>query len=331
MKIINPHFFWLFLTLVPLLYIFIANFRRSYYSLSQIICMQNKDLIRRSFYIKKFLSFFCLFLSFFSILLSLIGFSIREVSIRERISDIDICFVLDISNSMLAKDHNESSRLNVAKEVIEALGNRFHRKGYNFSMAVFKGKSEILLPLTTNSLFLNNTLQQVSPFMIESIGSQIFESLEQARKVFLENSHQKVIFLITDGQDTGKYKKDVLKGLVLNGIKLFILGVGGDKPISFFNINSQLVKDKQGNLILSRQESNYLKRIALDAEGIYYDLYQDEKLNVIGEIENFLFSLGLKRSFEILISLYRYFLIVAAASLILHLVVTRLPWKGGNR
>lgn len=328
MRILHPSYLFLLLVLIPLFFIAWFNFKRSYQFLKLGNHYQEKQKILDTFLIKKVLSFFSLFLSLIFLILALSGFSKREVIIKEIHSEVDIVFLLDISNSMLTKDHLGISRLEESKKLISQLTNRFQRKNYYFSLVGFKGTAETFLPLSSNFYFLDNLLKEVSPLMINSRGSNLFAGIKESYRHFNNSERQKIIILLTDGGDWSTYDANFLKDLILEDINLIILGFGGPNGASFSDMGENLIIDTKGREILSKQESDYLKKLAKDSDGIYMNVYNQGVSSVVNEIEESLFSLGLNNKGTKIVSLYRWFLTSSFILFIFSLGVVKFSRRG---
>lgn len=328
MRILNPSYLFLLLVLIPLLVVAWFNFKRAYRFLRFVNHYEEKQKILDIFLIKKILSFSCLFFSLIFLILSLSGFSKREVIIKEIHSEVDIVFLLDISNSMLAKDHLGNSRLDESKKLISQLANRFQRKNYYFSLVGFKGNAETFLPLSNNFYSLDNFLKEISPWMIKKRGSHLFSGIKEAYSHFDNSERQKVIILLTDGGDWSDYDTSFLKDLILEDIKIIVLGLGGSEAISFSDSGGNLVVDAKGRLILSKQETDYLKRLANDSDGLYMNVYNQGVPSIVNEIEENLFSLGLDNKGTKIVSLYRWFLVTSFILFIFSLGITKISRRG---
>lgn len=328
MRILHPSYLFLLLVLIPLLFIGWVNFKRSYHFLKFGNHYQEKQKTLDAFLIKKILSFFSLFFSLIFLILALSGFSKREVVIKEIHSELDIVFLLDISNSMLTQDHLGNTRLEESKKLISQLTNRFQRKSYYFSLIGFKGTAETFLPLSNNFYFLDNFLKEVSPWMINTRGSNLFAGIKEAYKHFDNSERQKVIIILTDGGDWSDYDTNFLKDLILEDINLIVLGFGAPVGISFSDSGGNLVVDTKGREILSKQESEYLKRLAKDSDGTYMNVYNQGITSVVNEIEESLFSLGLNNKGTKIVSLYRWFLVTSFILFLFSLGIIKVSGRG---
>lgn len=178
---------------------------------------------------------------------------------------LDIVVALDLSKSMLAEDI-KPNRLEGAKREIKSLINIM--KGDRIAVVAFSGSAFMQCPLTldygTAKLFLDN----LDVNSISLGGTNIGEAISVSRQAF--EGHEKkhrVLILITDGEDHGERVMQAVEEAKKQGIVIFTIGIGKQEgaPIPFIDKDGRkaFVKDKDGNIVLSRLDSVLLQKIAL--------------------------------------------------------------------
>ncbi len=112
----------------------------------------------------------------------------------------DFVLVFDISNSMNGDDNGES-RLEKSKS---SARNLVYTEGEGrFSLVIFKGKSYILLPLTSDKNLIVNSINSLSSDMLTSSGTDIQSGIIRSLDIFPENEkREKKIIVYTDGEDS---------------------------------------------------------------------------------------------------------------------------------
>ena len=121
--------------------------------------------------------------------------------LREQTSEgIEMMLVVDVSNSMLAEDF-EPNRLERTKYAIGKLfdGLRQDRVG----MIVFAGDAAVQLPITSDYRMARAFARKIAPSLVSVQGTDIGRALSLALLSFsekTEQSHSRVIILITDGE-----------------------------------------------------------------------------------------------------------------------------------
>lgn len=186
---------------------------------------------------------------------------------------IDVFILLDVSLSMQAEDI-KPNRLEKAKFQITNLINRL--RGDRIGLVIFSGEAYIQIPLTTDYSAANLFLSAVDFNSVPQPGTAIASAITLALNSFDKSvSTQKVIIIITDGEDhEGDINKAVSDAVAME-VKIFTIGLGsiGGSPIPLYNARGEQVgfkKDREGNAVLTKLDEETLKQIASAANGEYY-------------------------------------------------------------
>lgn len=180
---------------------------------------------------------------------------------------LSLVFALDCSYSMLAQDL-KPNRLTRAKMEISTLLQ--HLQGDRVALVVFAGQSLIQCPLTEDYYAFKKFLDGITVDTVPTPGTNISSALETAYSLLKEDKGPGVVVLITDGEDfytdktikwAKKYKKE--------GIRIYCIGIGGEKREPIPLPNGELKKDKDGNVVLTRLDEDLLIRIAQITGGAY--------------------------------------------------------------
>ncbi|MEL7498894.1 MAG: VWA domain-containing protein [Planctomycetota bacterium] len=149
------------------------------------------------------------------------GKSEREV----QQTGLEIMFVLDVSNSMLAEDALPN-RLTRAKQQIADLVNEMATD--RIGLVVFSGTAEQVIPLTRHYDDFLATLNSVGPTSIEVGGSRLGAALEEAGKGFMDKTSSiRTIVLFTDGEDQESRPVAIAQRLKADeNIRVFSIGLG---------------------------------------------------------------------------------------------------------
>ena len=91
-----------------------------------------------------------------------------------------------------------------------------------------------------------------------------------------KSERQKILVLLTDGEDLEKGGIRVAETLAKQGVVVFTIGVGTPAGSELHFINDQgrpdIVHDRKGNVVQSRLDESTLRTIALATKGAYYPL-----------------------------------------------------------
>lgn len=210
------------------------------------------------------LTFFALGFLFFVIGLSRpqIGAKIKEHETK----GAEIMIALDVSNSMLAEDYSPN-RLERAKLAITRLVDKL--RDDRIGLIVFAGNSFVQLPITTDYVSAKMFLNSISTDSVPIQGTAIGEAINTAIRSFSAQSEKsRAVIVITDGENHEDDPVAAAKQAAEMGIRVFTIGVGSPegKPIP---MDGELLKDKEGNIVVTRLDEAVLQEVASVGNGAY--------------------------------------------------------------
>ncbi|MBO7575573.1 MAG: VWA domain-containing protein [Bacteroidales bacterium] len=207
---------------------------------------------------------FCLGFACFAVGLARPMLGAKLVERETKGAEIMIC--LDVSNSMLAQDYTPD-RLSRAKLAISRIVDRLD--GDRIGLIIFAGSSFVQLPITTDyvsaKMFLNSIDTESVPVQGTAIGDAI---LTAAKSFSTQSEKSRAIIVITDGENHEDDPVDAAREVAATGIRVYTIGVGSlrGQPIPK---DGDLMKDKDGNIVVSRLDEETLKKIASVGNGAY--------------------------------------------------------------
>ena len=183
----------------------------------------------------------------------------------------DYMFIVDVSRSMYARDV-PPSRYELAKRKMKDIIAEFTNKGisHRYGIVLFAGYSYLLCPLTDDIGVVKQFIDEVSPAMVTSLGSNLEAGITTALSRFNETNAQNArLVLVSDGEDDVLSVNKVIDLLDEKKIRLDALGVGtvAGSPIQLEN--GALLKDVTGNIVHSRLNEESLKRLTEASHGTY--------------------------------------------------------------
>ncbi len=195
------------------------------------------------------------------------GATQREV----RHEGLEIIVVLDTSNSMRAEDFRPN-RLQAAKWGILDLVEHLDRD--RIGLVAFAGDSFLISPLTIDYGAFMMALDDVHAGIVARGGTEIDQALRLAVDSFdHEAESDKVIILVSDGEDHGSPASRLIPELRERDITIFAIGVGspdGDLiPITDRQGNVNFLRDRDGNVVRTRLDERTMQELALGTGGIY--------------------------------------------------------------
>ena len=184
---------------------------------------------------------------------------------------VELIIALDVSNSMMAEDI-EPNRLERAKMAISRLVDRLNND--QIGLIVFAGDAYTQLPITSDynsaKLFLNSISTQIVPKQGTAIGAAI----NMGTRSFTPNNQQanKAIIVITDGENHEDDAVSAAQNAVKEGIVVHTIGMGLPQgspiPITSYGQKDYL-KDRSGNVVITKLDESMLEQIAAAGGGIY--------------------------------------------------------------
>ncbi|MBO5816210.1 MAG: VWA domain-containing protein [Bacteroidales bacterium] len=178
----------------------------------------------------------------------------------------EIMIVLDVSNSMLAEDYSPN-RLERAKLAISRLVDKLRDE--RIGLIVFAGNSFVQLPITTDYVSAKMFLNSISTESVPVQGTAMGDAISTAMKSFsLQSEKSRAVIVITDGENHEDDPVSVAQQAAELGVRVFTIGVGSPegKPIPF---EGELLKDKNGEIVVTRLDESILRDVADAGNGLY--------------------------------------------------------------
>lgn len=190
----------------------------------------------------------------------------------------DIIFMLDVSLSMLAEDI-APNRLQHAKRSIRDLVEKLRAEGgHRLGLVAFAGRAGLQSPLTLDYNFFLQRLDATDTESAARKGTLIGDAIRQTLQGFgqLEPDYTDII-LITDGEDHGSFPIEAAKIAKLQGVSLYILGLGDDgegapipiKTITDDGATAISFLQYQDHQVRSRLRQSLLLELARVSDGLY--------------------------------------------------------------
>ena len=186
-------------------------------------------------------------------------------------TNLDVVVVLDYSKSMYAQDvapsRTERAKAEVARLVQELQGARF-------GAVAFAGEP-LAFPLTSDGAAIAQFFRQLTPNDMPIGGTAIARALEAARGLFardpLSNKHEKVIVLVTDGEDLEGDPVSVANSAASEKVAIHVVQIGGRTPEPLPQVSDQgvvvgLRQDRRGRPLTTSLSAEGEKQLAQIAE-----------------------------------------------------------------
>tara|TARA_B100001063_G_scaffold168128_1_gene157208 strand:- start:1456 stop:2496 length:1041 start_codon:yes stop_codon:yes gene_type:complete len=197
---------------------------------------------------------------------------------------VDIVFAIDVSKSMLAEDV-APNRLMRSKRIISEVINSLSTD--RVGIVAYAAQAIPQVPLTTDFASVKNFLQIIDTDMLSSQGTSIDSALNLSVNFFDQNSEtNRVLILISDGEDHDDIPNSITNLITENNINLITIGVGQESgttiPIKINGTVDSYKKDSNGDVVITKRNSDILLKIADSSKGEYIDgNITDQALEII--------------------------------------------------
>ena len=233
-------------------------------------------------------------------------------------AEIMIC--LDVSNSMLAQAYTPC-RLERAKLALSSLVDKLHDD--RIGLIIFAGSSFVQLTVTTDYVTAKMFLSSIDTESVPVQGTAIGDAIHTAMKSFSAQSEKsRVIILISDGENHEDDAVAAAKEAAQAGIRIYTVGVGSaaGQPIP---VDGELLRDKDGNIVVTHLDEKTLRQIAEAGGGAYIQAGNEEFglnpiINDIRAMEGELFSSVVFEEYD---EQYMYFFAIALILLVIEMLV----------
>ena len=211
------------------------------------------------------------------LLLSALGFMIlalagpRWGSHYQEVSrkGVDIMILVDVSTSMLVADIDPNRLERAEREILDFLR---VVQGDRVGLVAFAGAAFVQCPLTLDYEALKIFLNELKPDLIPVPGTDLGAAIQTGLAAFdFTSATDKVILLITDGEDNEKQGLEAARKALGKGVKIFIFGMGEPSggPVPASVGKGGFKKDADGKLIFSGLDESGLKKMAALTGGSY--------------------------------------------------------------
>jgi Ca-activated chloride channel family protein len=322
----NPEVFWALLLLIPAGLLLYTSHLQGKQELMRIGGAWRGHRLHSVYLLKGFFSGLLLVATFLLLITAWAGPSWGRAPVEEPQDGLDIAIAFDVSRSMTAADVLPS-RLDQAREVVRMLVSAF--PAARFSLVAFEGQGVTLTPLTPDKEVLNRWLDELSPNLTTSPGSNLASGLDEAlRTVGYSSLHHRVVILLSDGESRDGNLLASARRAAAQGIEVFTLGFGTPEGAKIPDRDGFL-KDDFGFPVVTKRVDDNLKLVASESGGKFFGGTdrgsQRELQDVLATLGNPASRGGVRLE---TVPRYRVFLLLALVTLSGFLLVRIVPWKG---
>jgi Ca-activated chloride channel family protein len=223
---------------------------------------------------RRWIAFGVLLLAFLLLIIALAAPNAGYQEAQETIRGRNFLIAVDVSRSMLATDEAPNRLAAARASALEMLDRFPHDR---FGIIAFSGSAWVQAPLTVDHAALRDVLQQLQGRgdgrdWIPRSGSDLGAAVRLAIKVFRETGQRSnALIILSDGETHQGGVEQAAREAERSGLTIFSAGFGTDVGAFIPDPNSRDKRfhDRDGNLVLTRLETEPLLRLARETKGIY--------------------------------------------------------------
>ena len=269
-KFANPEYLYLLLLVLVLVGIFVAMriIRKR-----NIEKFGNPDMLKNLMpdvsiyrpYIK-----FCILLTVIVLIIFMMArpqFGSKRETVKQQ--GIEVMIALDVSNSMLADDI-APNRLEKAKRILSQLVDGMTND--KIGLVVFAGDAFIQLPITSDYVSAKMFMSSITPNLVARQGTAIGAAIDLSVRSFPSEKEgvSRAIIVITDGENHEDDAVGAARAAAEKGIVVHVIGMGTTSGVPIpIPGTSNFMKDRQGNIVITKLNEQMCQEIAQAGNGIY--------------------------------------------------------------
>ncbi len=246
-----------------------------------------------------------------------IGAKLKEQTTK----GVEIMIALDVSNSMLAEDYSPN-RLERAKLAVSRLVDRL--RDDRIGLVIFAGTSYVQLPITADYVSAKMFLNSISTKSVPIQGTAIGEAIVTAARSFsIQSEKSRAIIVISDGENHEDDAVAAAAQAASVGIRVYTIGVGTPEGQPIPMEGGDLLRDREGEIVVTRLNEEALAEIARAGGGVYVRAQNSEFglnpiVDSIKEMDAEEFSSIVFEEFD---EQYMYFFAIALIFFVLEMVI----------
>lgn len=214
----------------------------------------------------------------FSLIIGLLAIALVNPKIGSEVETVrrqgvDIVFAVDVSKSMLAEDV-APNRIEKAKHLVNSIISELVSD--RIGIVAYAAQAIPQLPITTDYGAAKMFLQALHTDMLSSQGTALSSAVNLSSSYFDQSKQvNKIIFLLTDGEDHEQQIESAVEAATDKGIKIFTIGIGTETGAPIPNKQGGVIesykKDFEGNVVITKRNTEILQNIAQISQGLYQD------------------------------------------------------------
>ncbi|WP_025763722.1 vWA domain-containing protein [Dyadobacter tibetensis] len=262
--------------------------------------------------------------AFSLLIISLLGPSFGEAQKEVKGIGKDIYVLVDLSLSMQAPDVTPNRLEKVKFEL-----NRFveSQAANRIGIIVYSNNAYVQVPLTYDKDALKAFVQSLQTDLIPGNGSDLCTALQLAFNKMTGDAspeeRSKMLVIFTDGEQSAQCSGALYNNIRRYGIAVEAVGVG-TLTGSSIKVGKELLRNEDGDVVVSRLEEKFLKNLVSQVKGNYFILNNitNEMEAMVQAVNNTTGSFVDTRTLMIDTNKYYYFLGAALVLVLMDVLIT---------
>ncbi len=206
-----------------------------------------------------------------------------KMNLTKPVSNTDFVIAIDTSPSMLTPDYTPKNRLEMAKKVALEWTNQLP-ESTRVGIVTFSSNATEVLEPTSNYWQVKKALQNISKTELGG-GTALGTALIKASSMLKHSTKQRVIVLITDGQNNeGTNLSSIITALNNQKIEVYAIGIGSNnKTEEFYKKMQSLLKKanltENSTYEMPKLDSGTLEEIANKTGGEFFIIKNQTAMN----------------------------------------------------
>ncbi|THB62652.1 MAG: VWA domain-containing protein [Spirochaetaceae bacterium] len=326
MNVHHPQYLWGLLLLAPAVFMQIRGYYLGRRTLRRLYGGSLPPHFAAIYYVKWFFSSLFVISAFVFLLLGLSGINWGSRPVEDNRANMEVVFVVDVSNSMLAADVLPS-RL---QRAIELMRGTIHAiPGARFGVVAFKGEGVNLIPVTENRYAFDFLEKMLVPESITAPWSDLNQGLRAGAKAFPQGSNRNgILVLLSDGEAQGAAPLAFAGELGKAGIPVAAITLGSpDGSVIPSGEQGAPLRDSRDKVVITKANPELMQSVASASQGIHLLASDPGSLGgLIGFLEEHSEQNAGFRLVEV--DRYRLFVLLGLLMIVFHELVRIIRWKG---
>lgn len=183
-----------------------------------------------------------------------------------------LVIVLDLSLGMFATDF-EPNRITIARrKILDILDTR--REGQT-GLVVYAGEAHMVTPLTDDSVSIRAMVPALNPNIMPVIGNNPADGIQMANRLLEEagTSNGRILLITSDIPSEQVFRIGDAMSTV--NFPLHVIGVGTTQGASIPAAGGEVLRDSDGQVVISAMNRSVLQQVAGNHDGRYSDVTVD--------------------------------------------------------